>query len=61
MNRSIKENPHLQLHENSIESLTKAGDFGAEYVEFGNFKFRIIADVQLTKDNIPVLYHDCNY
>lgn len=35
MNRSIKDHPHLQLHENTIESLTQAGALGAEYVEFG--------------------------
>jgi glycerophosphoryl diester phosphodiesterase len=36
MNRSIHENPHLQLHENTIDSLTQAGYLGAEYVEFGD-------------------------
>jgi glycerophosphoryl diester phosphodiesterase len=61
MNRSIDENPHLQLQENTIESLTQAGSLGAEYVEFGDIKVLIVIDVQLTKDNVPVLYHDCNF
>ncbi|RKO85796.1 hypothetical protein BDK51DRAFT_32147, partial [Blyttiomyces helicus] len=40
---------HLQLGENTLLSFTTAGALGAEYVEF---------DVQLTKDLVPVLYHD---
>ncbi|KAK5668503.1 Glycerophosphocholine phosphodiesterase [Batrachochytrium dendrobatidis] len=39
----------LQCGENTILSMVKAGEFGAEYVEF---------DVQLTKDNVPVIYHN---
>ncbi|CAN6613069.1 glycerophosphocholine phosphodiesterase Gde1p [Trichomonascus vanleenenianus] len=39
----------LQLGENTIESFIQAANLGASYVEF---------DVQLTKDYIPVLYHD---
>ena len=35
--------------ENTIASLRKAGAHGADYVEF---------DVQLTKDLVPVVYHD---
>uniref|UniRef100_A0A914YYI7 GP-PDE domain-containing protein n=1 Tax=Panagrolaimus superbus TaxID=310955 RepID=A0A914YYI7_9BILA len=35
--------------ENSIHSLNKASERGADYVEF---------DVQLTKDKIPVIFHD---
>ena len=49
MNRPIKDHSTLQLGENTLESLIQAGSFGAEYVEF---------DVQLTRDHIPVLYHD---
>lgn len=39
----------LQLGENTIESFVSAANLGAEYVEF---------DVQLTKDHVPVVYHD---
>jgi hypothetical protein len=42
----------LQLGENTLESLCQAKKFGAEFVEF---------DVQLTKDLVPVLYHNCNH
>lgn len=37
------------VRENTIASLKLAADHGADYVEF---------DVQLSKDRIPVLYHD---
>eukprot|EP00842_Homolaphlyctis_polyrhiza_P006787 jgi/Hompol1/7109/HPOL_000652-RA len=40
---------YLQMGENTIESFIKAGEFGAEFVEF---------DVQLTSDSVPVLYHN---
>lgn len=39
----------LQIGENSVLSMVTAASLGAEYVEF---------DVQLTKDNVPVIYHD---
>lgn len=39
----------LQLGENTIESFIAAASLGASYVEF---------DVQLTKDHVPVIYHD---
>ncbi|PVH90956.1 Glycerophosphoryl diester phosphodiesterase, partial [Periconia macrospinosa] len=39
----------LQLGENTIESFLAAGNQGATFVEF---------DVQLTKDLVPVLFHD---
>jgi len=39
----------LQLGENTVESFVAAANLGASYVEF---------DVQLTKDHIPVIYHD---
>ncbi|KAI5968177.1 GDE1 [Candida pseudojiufengensis] len=39
----------LQLGENTVESFIAAASLGASYVEF---------DVQLTKDLIPVVYHD---
>ncbi|KAF2003316.1 GDPD-domain-containing protein [Amniculicola lignicola CBS 123094] len=39
----------LQLGENTIQSFISAANLGASYVEF---------DVQLTKDHVPVIYHD---
>ena len=39
----------LQLGENTIDSFIAAANLGASYVEF---------DVQLTKDHVPVIYHD---
>ncbi|OAL50826.1 GDPD-domain-containing protein [Pyrenochaeta sp. DS3sAY3a] len=39
----------LQLGENTIQSFISAANLGAKYVEF---------DVQLTKDLVPVIYHD---
>lgn len=39
----------LQLGENTIQSFISAANLGAEYIEF---------DVQLTKDLVPVIYHD---
>lgn len=41
--------PHPQIGENTVLSFVMAASLGAEYVEF---------DVQLTKDRVPVLYHD---
>ncbi|KAH6982273.1 Glycerophosphoryl diester phosphodiesterase family-domain-containing protein [Ilyonectria sp. MPI-CAGE-AT-0026] len=41
--------PFLQVGENTLQSFRTAIDHGANVVEF---------DVQLTKDNIPVIYHD---
>jgi glycerophosphodiester phosphodiesterase len=42
-------NRSLQLGENTIQSFISAANLGANYVEF---------DVQLTKDHVPVIYHD---
>ena len=39
----------LQLGENTIQSFIAAANLGAQYIEF---------DVQLTKDLVPVIYHD---
>lgn len=39
----------LQLGENTVQSFIAAANLGASYVEF---------DVQLTKDHVPVIYHD---
>lgn len=43
------ETPNLQIGENTLISFITAASLGAEYVEF---------DVQLTKDHVPVIYHD---
>lgn len=37
------------MRENTIASLKEAASHGADYVEF---------DVQLSKDMVPVIYHD---
>ena len=47
MNRLEKRS--LQLGENTMESFIAASTLGASFVEF---------DVQLTKDDVPVIYHD---
>ena len=39
----------LQLGENTLQSFVSAANLGASYVEF---------DVQMTKDLVPVIYHD---
>ncbi|RPA85067.1 glycerophosphocholine phosphodiesterase Gde1 [Ascobolus immersus RN42] len=39
----------LQLGENTLQSFIAAANLGASYIEF---------DVQLTKDHVPVIYHD---
>ncbi|KAG0199825.1 Glycerophosphocholine phosphodiesterase [Mortierella sp. GBA30] len=46
MNRKVS---NLQVGENTLLSFVTAASLGAEYVEF---------DVQMTKDMVPVLYHD---
>jgi glycerophosphodiester phosphodiesterase len=58
MNRTVVKNgqPRLQLGENTLISLIKGGELGAHYVEFGFDIFNV--DVQLTKDLVPILYHD---
>jgi glycerophosphodiester phosphodiesterase len=47
MNKTSRKS--LQLGENTLASFIAAANLGASYVEM---------DVQLTKDNIPVIYHD---
>ncbi|AAS54713.2 AGR223Wp [Eremothecium gossypii ATCC 10895] len=49
LGKNMNTNKSLQLGENTVESFIAAASLGASYVEF---------DVQLTKDNIPVVYHD---
>lgn len=53
--------PHPQIGENTVLSFVMAASLGAEYVEFGTTAAAIkptFVDVQLTKDKVPVLYHD---
>jgi glycerophosphodiester phosphodiesterase len=47
--KNTTSNRSLQLGENTIQSFIAAANLGANYVEF---------DVQLTKDHVPVIYHD---
>jgi glycerophosphodiester phosphodiesterase len=49
LGKNMASRKSLQLGENTIQSFIAAANLGAEYVEF---------DVQLTKDLIPVIYHD---
>ncbi|CAG8114749.1 unnamed protein product [Penicillium olsonii] len=55
----------LQLGENTIESFLSAARLGASYVEFGkSLSIPILqpsnmpADAQLTRDLVPIIYHD---
>ena len=48
-NKVVSGPENLQIGENTVLSLVTAASLGAEYVEF---------DVQITKDKIPVIYHD---
>ncbi|OAA70377.1 glycerophosphodiester phosphodiesterase GDE1 [Cordyceps fumosorosea ARSEF 2679] len=49
LGKNASSNKSLQLGENTIPSFIAAANLGAHYVEF---------DVQLTKDHVPVIYHD---
>lgn len=49
MGKNMASNRSLQLGENTVSSFVAAANLGAHYVEF---------DVQLTKDHVPVIYHD---
>lgn len=49
LGKNSSSNRSLQLGENTIQSFIAAANLGANYVEF---------DVQLTKDLVPVIYHD---
>ena len=49
LGKNIAGRKSLQLGENTIQSFIAAANLGANYVEF---------DVQLTKDHVPVIYHD---
>lgn len=49
LGKNVASRKSLQLGENTIQSFIAAANLGAQYVEF---------DVQLTKDLVPVIYHD---
>ncbi|EHK97661.1 putative Glycerophosphodiester phosphodiesterase GDE1 [Glarea lozoyensis 74030] len=49
LGKNVSSNRSLQLGENTLQSFIAAANLGANYVEF---------DVQLTKDLVPVIYHD---
>lgn len=49
LGKNINGRKSLQIGENTVESFIAAASLGASYVEF---------DVQLTKDFVPVVYHD---
>lgn len=49
LGKNFQSRKSLQLGENTLASFIAAANLGASYVEM---------DVQLTKDNIPVIYHD---
>lgn len=49
LGKNATSNRSLQLGENTLPSFIAAANLGAQYVEF---------DVQLTKDHVPVIYHD---
>ncbi|KAL8731180.1 MAG: hypothetical protein Q9166_003587 [cf. Caloplaca sp. 2 TL-2023] len=49
LGKNVAARRSLQLGENTIQSFIAAANLGASYVEF---------DVQLTKDHVPVVYHD---
>ena len=49
MGKNMSSRKSLQLGENTLQSFIAAANLGASYVEF---------DVQLTKDHVPVIYHD---
>ncbi|KAK0747691.1 Glycerophosphoryl diester phosphodiesterase family-domain-containing protein [Apiosordaria backusii] len=49
LGKNMTSSRSLQLGENTVSSFIAAANLGANYVEF---------DVQLTKDHVPVIYHD---
>jgi len=49
LGKNLASSKSLQLGENTLQSFIAAANLGANYVEF---------DVQLTKDLVPVIYHD---
>jgi hypothetical protein len=68
---AVSRKKRIQIGENTVLSFVTAASLGAEYVEFGtlgllrrslHLSFVMLTDrntdVQMTKDGIPVLYHD---
>lgn len=49
LGKNVTSTRSLQLGENTVPSFIAAASLGAQYVEF---------DVQLTKDHVPIIYHD---
>ncbi|KKK17847.1 hypothetical protein P175DRAFT_0472761 [Aspergillus ochraceoroseus IBT 24754] len=49
LGKNLASRKSLQLGENTVQSFIAAANLGASYVEF---------DIQLTKDHVPVIYHD---
>jgi glycerophosphodiester phosphodiesterase len=49
LGKNMSTKTSLQLGENTMQSFITAANLGASYVEF---------DVQMTKDHVPVIYHD---
>ena len=49
LGKNVASRGSLQLGENTIQSFIAAANLGASYVEF---------DVQVTKDLVPIIYHD---
>lgn len=49
LGKNVTSTRSLQLGENTVPSFLAAASLGAQYVEF---------DVQLTKDHVPIIYHD---
>ncbi|MCJ1403670.1 Glycerophosphocholine phosphodiesterase [Xylographa trunciseda] len=54
LGKNMASRTSLQLGENTIQSFIAAANLGASYVEFGTSS----QNVQLTKDHVPVIYHD---
>ncbi|ORY11870.1 glycerophosphodiester phosphodiesterase GDE1 [Clohesyomyces aquaticus] len=56
LGKNMASRKSLQLGENTIQSFIAAANLGAHYVEFVLTEIQF--DVQLTKDHVPVIYHD---
>ncbi|KAI1386842.1 uncharacterized protein F4822DRAFT_411372 [Hypoxylon trugodes] len=52
LGQNLKQKNHLQIGENTLESFDAAVKLGAAFIEVSLF------DVQVTKDFVPVIYHD---
>ncbi|KAK7547255.1 Glycerophosphoryl diester phosphodiesterase family-domain-containing protein [Phyllosticta citricarpa] len=61
LGKNMADRKSLQLGENTLQSFIAAANLGASYVELLMLHLGIeliVADVQLTKDHVPVIYHD---